>query len=190
MARLHMSPGATPQKPVHAHQPALKARFIRMPATPWLDDNVRPPLAEHHLPSFVSHNAVAARSTPIATLKIRIRRAYAEPVSQRGAYPSPRDKTAHGSDRKHDNNNCNFGDRRVARHERSGGGGSEHPCLRIGILKRSGGSARHPEFHHAGNAPGRRAVHPVRARRVAGPRTAGGGSNRPAQVPLRDVPLP
>jgi hypothetical protein len=29
-------------------------------------------LAEHQLHSFVSHNAVAARSTPIATLKIRI----------------------------------------------------------------------------------------------------------------------
>ena len=52
-------------------------------------------------------------------------------------YPSfPDDETAHGRDRKHADNNCNTGNRRIARYERTGGRHNEHPCvLRIGVTE-------------------------------------------------------
>ena len=64
-------------------------------------------------------------------------RADAKPVSQRGANTGPSDKTANGGDRKHNNNNCDTGDGRIAHDERSGGSRSEHQCSWIGVLKGS-----------------------------------------------------
>ena len=74
---------------------------------------------------------------PIATLKVRIREPM--PSQFRSAVPTQAQVTRlpMAAIEKHNHNNCDTGDSRIARHERSGCSGNEHPCFRIGVPKGS-----------------------------------------------------
>ena len=91
-------------------------------------------------------------------------RADAEPVSQGSAKPRPGDKAADCSNREYDDNDGNADERRMVRHERSGGRRREHPCLRIGILKRS----RLPERKRFHGGPFGPLASYIRARELPG----------------------